>query len=222
MITSAAKEKIKRFNLAGLHYNLVADAVYEQRRFIKEPFGEEYQRYITAALISFDMNRMMGQGGENKYDIEAGGFAKKLKDKLALIKPAICHLTDNTLIDIDVENEKAAIISAYKELASDGKNGLNQRGSKFPVGATKILHFINPELFIIIDSNASRAFRSYHGVGYSNTTQPGYTAERYIECLKHAKQDILDFGVQAFLSLEEGTPLARIYDKLTFMTGSDL
>jgi hypothetical protein len=32
--------------------------------------------------------------------------------------------------------------------------------------------------------------------------------------------DILNFGIEEFSALEKGVPIARIYDKLTFMTGS--
>ena len=40
-----------------------------------------------------------------------------------------------------------------------------------------------------------------------------------MEC---ARADILDYGLEDFMALEEGTPITRIYDKLTFVTGSDL
>lgn len=220
VITALAQKKIKAFNSNGLHYNLVADAVYKHRKSITDPCSEEYQHYITAGLLSFDMNRMMGQGG--KYDLEGGGFATSLQKKLCLIQPAIKHLFYATLIEVDVEKESRAIIEAYEELESGGSGGLNQKGSKFSVGATKVLHFINPELFIIIDSNAARAFKEHHNVNFRNSTQPGYSGEKYIECLKYAKKDILDFSVKAFQALEKQTPLTRIYDKLTFITGSNL
>lgn len=129
---------------------------------------------------------------------------------------------EKTIVEIDIEKESRSIIDAYEALESKGPNGLNQKDSKFSVGATKILHFLNPELFIIIDSNAARAFKEYHNVNFRNTSQPGYSYEKYIECLKYAKQDILDFGATTFQALEKKTPLARIYDKLTFMTGSML
>ena len=41
----------------------------------------------------------------------------------------------------------------------------------------------------------------------------------YLECMECAKADILSFGVDDFRSLDPGTPLTRIYDKLTFVTG---
>jgi len=222
MITSNASEKIHQYNNTGLHYNIVATQVYKARGLESDWFSGKYQSYLTAALISFDMGRMMGQGGKNKYDIGAGGFATKLHKKLIAIKPTIQHLIKKQLIDLDIEKGKESIIYTYYELSAKGREGLNQRGAEFHVGTTKILHFINPELFLIIDSNASRAFRFFHNVKYRNTTQPGYSPDRYIECLSLAKEDILAFGVTAFQALENDVPIARIYDKLTFVTGSNL
>ena len=193
MIISNASKKIHQFNKTGLHYNIVATQVYKARELESDYFSIKYQSYITAALISFDMGRMMGQGGKSKYDIEAGGFATKLRKKLITIKPISQHLTRKKLIDLDIEEEKENIIHAYNELSAKGREGLNQRGAEFHVGTTKILHFIIPELFLIIDSNASRAFKFFHDVKYRISTQPGYSAAKYIECLDLAKKDILAF-----------------------------
>lgn len=101
-------------------------------------------------------------------------------------------------------------------MALSGEGCLNQKGNDFHVGATKILHFINPDLFLIIDRNAARAFKDSHNITYRNSTQPGYSAEKYVECLEYAKQDIITYGVNEFLSIETGTPMCRIYDKLSF------
>ncbi len=105
-------------------------------------------------------------------------------------------------------------------MAAVGENSLNYRGGRFPVGASKILHFLNPNAFIIIDSNASRAFSLTHNVSFRGSTQPGYTGKKYSECMGYAQDDIYSYGYKAFRDLESGTPLCRIYDKLTFVTGS--
>ena len=219
MIVSRAREKIDRFNKMGLHYNIVANHVYEKRRSLPDLFDSEYIPYLVAALISFDMERMMGTGAD-KYDVAAGGFATALRKKLTAIKPKIEPLTKISLVDVDLEKERENIESAYGELSAGGLGGLNQRGAGFHVGATKILHFLNPELFLIVDSNAARAFKTSHGINYRNTTQPGYTSEKYMRCMVIAQTDIGKRGLEAFRALDPGTPIARIYDKLTFATGS--
>jgi len=220
MILSNALEKINRYNQLSVHYNLVADSVYKARASINDLLGTDYLPYIVAALISFDLGRMMGKGSENRYDPHAKGFARNLYDKLQHIKLRIGHLTNVRLCNANFSGEKTNIIAAYDELALGGKNGLHQEEHEFHVGATKILHFINPELFVIIDSNAARAFRASYRISYRNSTQPGYWAEKYVNCLGYAKTDLNTFGVNEFCSLEKGSPMARIYDKLSYATGS--
>jgi hypothetical protein len=162
MILSRAREKIDRFNKLGVHYNIVANHVYEKRKSFSDLFGADYLPYLVAALISFDMERMMGQGTEKKYDVTTGGFATRLHKKLTAIKPKIEHLNKINLVDVDLEGEQENIESAYKELSARGADGLNQKGGDFHVGTTKILHFLNPELFLIVDSNAAQAFSQCH------------------------------------------------------------
>lgn len=220
MITTHASEKISYFNKIGLHYNLVADAVYKIRNSTTNPFDISYVLYIIAALISFDMGRMMGPDAKGRYDCNAGGFATLLEKKLKVITQYISHLVDVRIDVISLQTEAKNIKKAYEILSSAGKEGLNRRGGKFHVGASKILHFLNPQAFIIIDSNAARAFKQCHHVTFRNTTQPGYSANKYIECMEAAQKDILKYGVEDFCALEPGIPIARIYDKLTFVTGS--
>ncbi len=56
----------------------MADAAYRKLENVGNPFSLEYRPYIVAALISFDMARMMGKGVEQKYDKRMKGFAYKL------------------------------------------------------------------------------------------------------------------------------------------------
>ena len=106
--------------------------------------------YINAGLISFDMARLMGAEARSRCDVNAGGFASKLKHKIEMIKPQIEHLINSTIDAIDLGKEETNIKSAYDILSSPGKDGLNQRGnnSSFHVGAKKTLHFISPFGFI--------------------------------------------------------------------------
>lgn len=220
MIIENASQKINRYNQLCLHYNMVADAIYKAREAQKDFFGADFLPYLVAGLISFDLGRMMGKGAEGKYDPRRNGFARKLMDKLQEIRPYLKHLTDVRLSDIDLLKESGSVSAAYKRLSSAGSGCLNQNGDEFHVGATKIMHFINPGLFIIVDSNSARALRLAHNICDRTTTQPGYCDANYIHSLKSAQADINAFGASEFCSLEKGTPMARIYDKLAFATGS--
>jgi hypothetical protein len=152
--------KLARFNDEGLHYNLVANQIYQRQNAVGDPFNKsfpQYIRYIVAGLIVFDMGRMMGS---KKYDFQNGGFASRLESKLHKIRPLLEPLMNLSLPQIDLQEHRDAIMSAYETLSDDGSGALHENQKKFHVGATKILHFLNPELFIIVDSNAARAFRT--------------------------------------------------------------
>ncbi|MEE8418774.1 MAG: hypothetical protein V3S02_01530, partial [Dehalococcoidales bacterium] len=127
---------------------------------------------------------------------------------------------DISLVETELQPISDAVKGVYDILSSEGDDALNEnKRYHFHVGTTKILHYLNPKLFIIIDSNAARAFRDSHGIRYKNTTQPGYSAERYMQCIECAQSDILGYKAEQFQSLEMGIPVTRIYDKLTFVTG---
>jgi hypothetical protein len=221
MIIENALQKINRYNQLCLHYNMVAEGIYKARDTQEDLFGTSFLPYLVAGLISFDLGRMMGKGAEGKYDPEGNGFASQLMNKLQKIRPHLQHLTHLRLSDINLLQESGNITAAYRCLSSAGRGCLNQNGDEFHVGATKIMLFINPELFIIVDSNSARALRMAHYVGYRNTTQPGYCDTNYIQSLKYAQTDINAFGVNEFCSLENGMPMARIYDKLAFAVGAE-
>jgi len=221
MILDNAPEKVDRYNQLCVHYNLVADGIYGARGECDNLFGGAFLPFLVAGLISFGLGRMMGSGPETRYDPARGGFAARLMEKLQTIQQYLHHLTNIRLCEVNLAEERDNIVNTYRQLSSGGGRSLNQTGDEFHVGATKIMHFLCPELFVIIDSNAARAFRMAHNVDYRNTTQPGYTADKYIECLSYAQADINTLGTVEFCALEDGTPMARIYDKLSFATGAN-
>ena len=69
------------------------------------------------------------------------------------------------------------------------------------------------------DSNVASAFRKHHQMKFANATKPGYTAERYFACLKHAKAEIEAYGYWSFRRLEPATPLPRLFDKVAWVAG---
>ena len=214
-IVKNAMAKITRFNEEGQHYNLVADEVYRVHREIESPFVESYLPYIIAGLATFDMGRMLGYSDDN------GNFVVRLRAKLQEVRPLLEPFIAINLLSIDLQDHGKEICQVYDTLSSTGLGALHQNQEKaFYVGASKILHFLNPELFIMVDSNAARAFRIAHSVPFKNATRPGYSAERYVECMKFAQKDISQYGSDKFQALEPNTPITRIYDKLTFVTGS--
>jgi hypothetical protein len=182
-------------------------------------------RDVIAGLISFDMGRMMGAG--NKYGFNGKGFASRLNRKLQKIRAVIKPLINCNLIEINPQQHSKVIIKIYNTLSGKGTGALNaNQKNAFHVGATKILHFLNPRLFIIVDSNAARAFKKAHPLPFLSSTAPGYSAKLYLQCMECARKDIIEYGVkygvERFQALEPKTPITRIYDKLTFATGAVL
>jgi hypothetical protein len=222
MLFEDACARIARYNQFGLHYNLVADAVYRALDRFRAPFSAEYRPYLIAALLAFDMGRTMGKGLARKYDVAAGGFAARLGEKLAQVKPFLEPLVGRCLFEIDLPAHGEQIRQAYDVLAAGGAGGLHEQGKAFHVGATKILHFVHPELFMIVDANTARALKDAFGIPYRGRTQPGYSAKRYVQSLSEVQRRIRDYGVERFRSLEPGTPALRIFDKLAFVYGAGL
>jgi hypothetical protein len=210
-----AVENIERYNQVCLHYNLVAKAVYQELRALNKPFSVNYEPYLIAALISFDMGRMMGEGLSQKYDLNAKGFATTLHQKLGQIKQKLELVIYSNIIDTDIDLIAQKIKDSYDILANSGKEGFNQKRD-FHVGSTKILHFLNPELFMIIDANIARILRIFCGIPYKNTTQPGYSGELYVRSLKVVKKLIVEYGEENFRSLENQSPIMRVFDKIAF------
>jgi len=221
MLLKRASIKISKFNRYCLHYNLVADAAYRKLKNVNNPFSLAYRPYIVAALISFDMARMMGRGVEQKYDKKVKGFASKLNQKVNEIRTNLKSFIEKDISDWVQRKHSQKIELAYNILSQGGKNGLHGGGYKFHVGATKILHFINPNFFPIIDSNAATSLRQLHDVPYNKSTQPGYSAKLYIESISAIQLVIAKYGYDRFQNLEPGTPIMRIFDKLTFSYGNN-
>jgi len=211
-----AAGNIQQYNRFCLHYNLVADAIYRELHRSRTPFSPDYEPYLIASLISFDMERMMGEGLAQRYDVTAEGFAARLHRKLEQVQPFLTPIISSSLVETDIEKCAHNIVAAYDAFAAGGEDGLHEQNKAFHVGATKIMHFLNPELFAIVDSNTAKVLKRLCDIPYQNTTQPGYSGEMYVRSLCGIQNLIAHCGVEQFRSLEIGTPVLRIFDKLAF------
>lgn len=72
----------------------------------------------------------------------------------------------------------------------------------------------------MLDSKVAGTFRNSFGVKFSKSTQPGYSAERYLQCLRLAQEDIRSFGLEQFRLLEANTPEARVFDKIAWVAAA--
>jgi hypothetical protein len=222
VILNQVPQDIAAYDISGLHYNLAAEGIYRARLKFGDPFCQAYQPYIIAGLVAFDMQRMMGseeKAPNHYYDPSAGGFAARLQQKLHQVSAMLKHVpTSATLSSVKDHNVMAAIRDAHDCLAASGEGALH-RTDRFSVGATKILHWLNPDLFIMIDQNVARAFSKHHRIDYANSTQPGYTGAKYAECLRCAQEEIRRYGDEKFVEDAPGLPQARAFDKVAFVVG---
>ena len=216
-----AADKIWVYNRTCLHYDLVAREIYAARGDGARVFEEEYLAYVVAGLIVFDLGRQMGRGGEQRYLPGEGGFAYRLRRALCEVRPHLEPLVGENLVDVELDRTAGPIEVAYERLSRGGSDGLHADGKEFHVGATKVLHFLNPRLFITIDGHTARAFREHHGIDFVAGIQAGYSFAKYIDCLSHAQNEVRRLGTD-FTALEPATPEARIFDKVAYVTGLEI
>src|ERR1700687_3328331 len=79
LLDERAPNHVSTYNARCLHYNLVADGVYNARRRIGDALSPEFEPYIVAGLLGFDMGRTMGGG--DVYSVDSG-FAGRLRRSL--------------------------------------------------------------------------------------------------------------------------------------------
>jgi hypothetical protein len=219
MITSNAKAKIEKFNRLGLPSNIVVEVVYKKWWSLLFPFCPQYLQYIISGLVSYEIKTT--RKSDRRSNSREGDFLTLLKRMIVQIHPLIAHLTIYKLTNVDIENEEKNITSAYKALIKGVRNFLNPEEDELYIAVTRILHFMNPQLFLSIEGNAARAFQASHNINFKNTTQPEYSSTNYFACLRCAQLDILTYGISRFSALEISSPIGRIYDKLAFITGLD-
>jgi len=207
-----ASELIAAYNRSPKNqaYNKVATEVYEARTTVGDPLSPQFEVYILKGLIGFDMARTM-KGG-------SAAFATRLHNCLDTVRrnAALDHLGNRCLSSVDFVAIRPLIISAYNFLALAGTLHPEKQSH---VEATKIFHWLFPQLFLMIDSNVAKAFRKHFGIAFRKSTQPGYSSERYCACLQAAQNEVHSFGVERFRQLEPTMPEARIFDKIAFVVG---
>jgi hypothetical protein len=80
-----------------------------------------YSPFIIAALISFDMARMMGKGIEQKYDKKMEGFASKLNQKMNEVRPFLKPMIKKNISEWDENKYSQKLKLAYDILSPGGK-----------------------------------------------------------------------------------------------------
>ncbi len=87
-------------------------------------------------------------------------------------------------------------------------------GKRFVVGATKALHFLNPELFLIVDKNVAAKLHQHTPLLPMSATN--YTGFDYALALRVVASAVRGYGVSRLRYLQAGQPALRIVDKILF------
>jgi hypothetical protein len=214
MLLKNVPDLLQTYEHDGLHYHLAATSIYAARERIGDVFSEAFLPYIIAGLLAYDMARQLG-----KAPYQA--FAERLMYKLDAVRPLLSPLMRDNLATIDLDTKRADIGQAYDLLASRGSGGLHSNHTcAFYVGASKILHWLNPELFLILDSHIATAFHHHPDasakVSIMRSGSPCYSAEIYLQCLACAQREIVVYGEQQLRRDGNGLPLANIYGNVAF------
>lgn len=214
MLLMNVAERLQAYERDGLHYHLAAIGIYAAREEIGDVFSDTFRPYVVAGLLAYDMARQLGKSPYRS-------FAMRLRHKLDLIRPLVSPLMSVSLATVNIEAFRATICQAYDLLAAKGSGGLHSDNTRsFYVGASKILHWLNPDLFLILDSHIATAFHHHPDSGarvsIMHAGSPHYTADVYFECLSRAQGEIMSYGEQRLRQDGNGLPLANIYGNIAF------
>ncbi len=220
MILENAEYWVRRYDSdrKGRKWNRVARETYQALRSASSLACQEAVEALRVGLHEFVMYRRM-------YLLDNGLGKREFEDRLRRvledmdIDTRAAELAELSLDSADIGGLSRPIMQIYFPLASGGDGGLDARGDNFDVGATKIMHFLFPELFIMLDSHVAMAFRKHYGVGFRQKPPYGYSVGRYIECLEHAQEEIRAYGPDKLRELAPDTPLPRIFDKVAWGIG---
>jgi hypothetical protein len=211
LLNERSNEAVDEYNRnprCAARYNPAAEVVYQARRRLGDPLLPQFESDIITGLKAFDMGRTMGDG-----------FPERLQRSLqtARMNPQIDRFHECRLSAVDLSEYSSGIEAVYECLARAGALHPQKQSH---VAATKILHWLFPDLFLMLDSRVAGTFRDYCGIEFRKSTQPGYSVEKYMQCLRLAQDDIRSFGPERFRLLEANTPEARIFDKIAWIAGN--
>lgn len=169
---------------------------------------------IDLALRSyFSMNRG-GRMGETEE------FLDRLIVNLQKeqIRKILARLREVSITFPEIKDYKSDAEELYDSF-SNPNGGLSIDGTNFCVGATKVMHCLFPELFIMLDRNVAESIRSTnHSFGRNHNNFVSYWEAMRV-CKKELEEWQKENGdLDSLLRLDdEPTTLTRIFDKCAFI-----
>lgn len=196
-------------------YNDAADSVYSARR--ESRCGADgHLEAMVEGLEAFGMSRVMGTKGDRHSQ-----WTKRFQQRVEIVIDVLGRLTEASLVTVNLETHRQTISDCYESLsgASKDDSSIWRKGDRIvnsPVGATKVLHWIVPELFIMVDANVRRAFKHcYPEISGKDA------AGTYLEQMQAAQREIRELGEELPLLCDD-LPVARVFDKVAFVVGKGI
>lgn len=176
-------------------------------------YDEPYKKLLKDGVISTLRTNPGGLGIEDVKDKIITGFLNKWSCRLKVTDPLaqeIIQATTNIsqhlqrlngmkLIDLDLDGNGDAIKNCYRTVVNIG-------GRFSHTAASKFLHVINPELFVIWDSPMREHYKKHYGIA----TSP----DGYFEYMKKMKEGLNNKVLPSFRAAENQCPAIFLSEKL--------
>jgi hypothetical protein len=192
---------------AGSHYNPAAKAAYGLLATGHMPRTYDAWIALDEGLTKFDMSRQLGSFASKQRKRNMSSLRRILVRLAPYLRPLL-------LEDISVaavRRRRAAIILIFDRLSQCPGVMPTER---FPVGASKVLHFLNPGFFPIIDK---RVAWSLHRINNQlPKTASRYTGIHYLNAMEILARDINAYGRARLHALQPSEPALRVVDKILF------
>lgn len=188
-------------------YNPAATAAYRVLATGRMPQSARAWSALNEALMRFDMYRQLGAMAS------PGGKVRLATLRRALTRhaPQLRELLSERISSASVRRRATMLRRLFDELS---RRDRVVPGKRFPVGITKALHFMNPELFLIIDKRVAGKLHNHTKVLPKLASK--YTGRDYVLALKVVAKEIAVYGLSRLRQLQPSQPLLRIVDKILF------
>lgn len=211
-ILENAAEKIEDYNAQGdakKYYNPAYHKLLNARPLVDVDGSvvDLAVGIIESIMRNFKMARVMS----HQFN---GLLARKLKEDSVKV---VLREVRSARIESSILNEhKASSKILYETFSEDGSDSLALEEMQFHVGATKIMNFLFPDFYVMVDSRVAKAL---HRSG-------GYYFEKYWDTMRLCRQELdswreMHCDLDSLILLDKPpTTLTRIFDKCAFVMGS--
>lgn len=153
---------------------------------------------VKGEIISGFLNKWGCRLAKKNHDV----LAEKLIEVTEHLKEDLQSLKSAKLLDLDLEKSENAIKNCYQTMAGIGNNFSH-------TAASKLLHMINPELFVMWDGPMRKGYKEDYAITED--------AAGYFEYMKKMQEGLQKVS-QSFLITYEGCPAEFLSEKLEIKT----